>query len=311
MLIRGQNSRDPVLGRLHALIEASPDLKEAALLYGAMLPVLQNAPSHVAAVPLTRGQAREKMEQGLPLLFDLDLDLDVDAVQGIMISLAGSVEAVWRRNRPHHWQPWGGVLHESEEAARSIRLALEAGKLDVTELIARVSAGEWAHAAATSRDQGLDPDLVWTLAQNALKPALREWRGQLALSVEGVSWNKGNCYVCGAVATLGELQENDQVKHLRCGACGADWKYPRLQCAYCSNEDHRKQHYFAEEGKEETTRVETCDACNGYLKVISSFSSTLPELLLIEDLATLHLDYMAQERGYVKHSSEFKVQSSE
>jgi formate dehydrogenase maturation protein FdhE len=45
-----------------------------------------------------------------------------------------------------------------------------------------------------------------------------------------------------------------------------------------------------------------CDNCHGYLKVITSFGPTPPEMLIVEDLATLHLDYIAQERGYERSS---------
>ena len=47
-------------------------------------------------------------------------------------------------------------------------------------------------------------------------------------------------------------------------------------------------------------RVEVCDKCNGYLKVVFSFAPTPPEMLPVEDLATLHLDYIAQGRGYAR-----------
>ncbi len=40
--------------------------------------------------------------------------------------------------------------------------------------------------------------------------------------------------------------------------------------------------------------------CGGYLKEISSFTPTPPEMLVVEDLATLHLDFIAQQMGYVK-----------
>jgi FdhE protein len=144
----------------------------------------------------------------------------------------------------------------------------------------------------------LDPNLVWTLAQNTLKPALSVWRQQLATCAEGSVWRKGNCYICGSAATLGELQENLQVMHLRCGQCGADWQFPRLQCTYCGNQDHRTLGYLYAETQSEKTRVQVCDRCHRYLKVITTFAPTPPELLAVEDLATLHLDYIAQARGY-------------
>jgi hypothetical protein len=36
----------------------------------------------------------------------------------------------------------------------------------------------------------------------------------------------------------------------------------------------------------------------GYLKVIAAFTPTPPEMLPVEDFATLHLDYIAQKRDY-------------
>jgi FdhE protein len=303
MPTKAQDIDDPALRRLHALMDESPHLKDAALLYEAMLPVLQDTRHNAAPAPLTPEQAREKMRQGLPLLCGLDLDLDVDSVHETMLRLVKAVGTAWRNNHPRQWLPWGHASQGSEAAAQNIRTALENGRLDIAELLSKVCAGERTRAAAISQDLHLDPDLVWTLAQNAFKPALREWRRQLAPDVEGIPWDKGSCFVCGAAAVFGELQENDQVKHLRCGSCGADWRYPRLRCAHCANEDHRTQHYFSVEGMGDSMRVETCDACKGYLKVISSFSPTLPELLPIEDLATLSLDYIAQEKGYVKHST--------
>jgi FdhE protein len=139
-----------------------------------------------------------------------------------------------------------------------------------------------------------------TLAQNALKPSLRAWCRQLTPLAKGIPWNKAACFVCGASATLAEFQDNNQVKHLRCGSCGADWLFRRLQCPHCGNEDYKTQRYLYAEKNHEKMRVEACDTCKGYLKVISSFTPTPPEMIPVEDLATLHLDYIAQEHDYAR-----------
>ncbi len=52
-------------------------------------------------------------------------------------------------------------------------------------------------------------------------------------------------------------------------------------------------------------RAEVCNKCQGYLKVIAAFTPTPPGMLLVEDLATLHLDYIAQERGYIRGATRF------
>ncbi len=299
MPTKRKDSVDPIIVRLHSLVQESPDLKEAAQVYEAILPLLRDADLRVGTILLTPEQVRSKMEQGLPLLLDLELDLDVVAVRELMLKLARAVETVTRGKQPHRLRlPWLQASNELDTAAGRIRYALEEHKLDIGALLPHIASGESNPVISTAESLQLDPALVRTLAQKALKPALRACCRQLAPLAKGLPWDKGTCFVCGAVAILGELQENNQVKHLRCGSCGADWQFRRLKCMYCGNEDHKTQQYLYLETQREKMRVEVCDKCHGYLKVISSFSPTPPEMLPVEDLATLRLDYIARERGY-------------
>ena len=279
---------DPIVTRLRALAQDLPDLRDATQVYEIILPLLRDADLHVTPIALTADQAHGKLEMGLPLLQDVELEFDAKAASELMLQFARALETKIGDSRP----PDLGV------AARWIRLALEDDDLDFSVLVPHVAKGDKESVTSLAQSLRLDPNLVWTLAQNTLKPALSVWRQQLATYAERSSWRKGNCYVCGLAATLGELQENLQVMHLRCGQCGADWQFPRLQCIYCGNQDHKTLGYLYAETQPEKMRVEVCDRCHGYLKVIAAFSPTPPELLAVEDLATLHLDYIAQARGY-------------
>ncbi len=299
MPTKPKDANDPIVRRLRSLGQESPDLKEAAQAYEAILPLLRDADLHVGTLSLTPEQVRAKMEKGFPLLQDLDLELDVTAARELMLRLAAAIAAANKKTQVHKLRlPWTLVLKGPAAAASRVRRALEENRLDISALLPHIAAGENGPVMSAAEELKLDPELLRTLAQNALKPALRAWCLQLAPLAKGVPWPKGVCFVCGAVATLGELQENSQVKHLRCGSCGADWQFRRLQCMYCGNEDHRTLRSLYAENEREKMRVEVCDRCKGYLKVISSFSPAPAEMLPVEDLATLHLDHIAQERGY-------------
>lgn len=294
---------DTLVQRLHAVARDSPDLKEAAAIYEAVLPLLRDADLSVSAVQLTTNQARAKMESGIPLLQGLDLELDAAAVRDLMIRLARAIEAVGSKNGLHARRlPWTRSSTSANDSARRLWLALERTRLDIATLLPEIASGKDESLVAQANTLRLDAELTKALAQNALKPALRAWCTQLAPLVEGALWSKGFCYVCGAAALLGELQGNDQEKHLRCGSCGADWKFSRFQCMYCGNEDHDTQQQLFEETRREQQRVEACDVCKGYLKVIAAFAPTPSEMLPLEDFATLHLDYIAQERGYSRRT---------
>ncbi|MCL5022711.1 MAG: formate dehydrogenase accessory protein FdhE, partial [Nitrospirae bacterium] len=251
----------------------SPDLLAAAQGYEAILPLLRDADLNAAPVSLTREEARRKLKGGLPLLHGLDLGLDAEGARALMLLLAGSLEN-----------------SEKNGNARLVRLALEEGRLDVCNLLSRTTAHENDAVRSAAEGLGLDPDFLRTLAENVLKPAFRAWRRQLMPLTQDSVWNRGDCPVCGASPVLGELRDNNLMKHLRCGRCGADWQFRRLQCLYCGNEDHRTLGFLYAEGEREKYRVEICEKCKGYLKVITTFAPTPPELLAVEDLATLHLD---------------------
>jgi FdhE protein len=196
-----------------------------------------------------------------------------------------------------------GLARNLEEAGLAavspIRSALEGDRLVPEVLLGHVSNGDYPSLAARAEEQALDPPLLWTLAQSALKPTLRAWCGELAPLVQTAgAWEKACCFICGALATLGELQGNEQARHLRCGQCGADWSIRRLQCIYCGNEDTSLLGVLFPEGRRENVRVDVCDKCHGYLKVVTRFAPSSPEELAVEDLSTLFLDCLAQDRGY-------------
>jgi len=279
------NGSDFLVQRLHALVQQSPDLKDVARRYEIILPLLREADLRAATVTISPEQAYAKLAAGLPLLHDVELELDYAEVHGLMLRLAGALEKVSGNGR---------------DTCRRIREALEEGRLKMDTLLPCIAAGDQGPVASAAQCLHLNAGFFWTLAQNALKPALHSWRRQLAPLLEGIPWNRGCCPVCGSGPILGELQGNHLGKHLRCGQCGADWPFPRLQCLYCGNEDHHTLGYLYEEPRREKMMVAVCNQCRGYLKVIVSFTPTPPQLLPVEDLATLHLDYIAEKHEYAR-----------
>ncbi|MCR4308781.1 MAG: formate dehydrogenase accessory protein FdhE [Deltaproteobacteria bacterium] len=272
---------DPLEQRLGVLVREWPDLGGAAEVYRVTLPLLRSVGPIAASRTLTGDQARTKLSKDEFLLHGAALVFDHNAARELMLGLARNLENV-------------GLV-----AMSPIRSALEGGRLIPEELLGHVADGDYPSLAARAEEQALDPPLLWTLAQSALKPTLRAWCGELAPLVHTAGeWEKACCFICGAPASLGELQGNEQAKHLRCGQCGADWLIRRLQCIYCGNEDTSLLGILYPEGRRENVRVEVCDKCHGYLKVVARFTPCSPEELAVEDLSTLYLDCLAQGRGY-------------
>ncbi|MGE5753121.1 MAG: formate dehydrogenase accessory protein FdhE [Deltaproteobacteria bacterium] len=266
-----------------ALVREWPDLRNAAEAYRVTLPILRDAASIAAPVAMDEEQVKRKRSGGEPLLRGVALHFDNRASRDLLLRLAR------------------GLSGAGVEGMSRIRSALEEDRLIPAELLRHVVEGDHAFVFRRAEKHVLAPSLLWTLAQSALKPALRAWCRELEPLARGaVAWEKATCYVCGTLASLGELQGNEQAAHLRCGQCGADWPTRRLRCVYCGNEDTASLGILYPEERRDKVRVEVCDACRGYLKVVTTFSPASPEELTIEDLSTLYLDEYARKRGYLR-----------
>lgn len=188
-----------------------------------------------------------------------------------------------------------------EDAAQSLS-KLRSRRFDSLELIraaiAQDAVGIERIAATTD---GVDASALGVVAQLAAIPLLRACAVELASHVPE-SWMSGYCPVCGAWPTLAELRGLERNRRLRCGRCSADWAIPVLQCPYCNELRHDRLRGLLPEGQEQTRRVDTCETCKGYLKACSTLQPMALRALATTDLATLELDMVAQERGYVRPS---------
>ncbi len=315
MLTRPATTQDPVVQHLRALAEKTPDLREAAELYSTILPLLRDRVQLALPVAMTPVEARIKLEKGSFLLEGEELAFDEWTARDLFIQLARGLESLpdrteetehwlWvrvdRRKRPRVQGPLDASDRDLMRAtsARQVRLLLERGDLEAGLVLARAAAGDQSFIIALAQDLNLDAGILWTLSRYVLLPALYAWRAQLAPLAGGIGWEKDYCYICGADVGFGEIVGDEQDKHLRCVRCGADWSVRRLPCVHCGNQDHRSLSYLYPDGMRDQYCVEVCDQCRGHLKVITSFEPISPDQLIIQDLATLHLDQIAEKRSY-------------
>jgi FdhE protein len=111
-------------------------------------------------------------------------------------------------------------------------------------------------------------------------------------------WDAGACPICGAWLALAEMRGLEKTRRLRCGRCGGDWGYLPYRCAYCGTHDQRRIGSLVPEAEAESRRVETCDACHGYLKSLATLLPWPAEEVPLADLASVELDLAARDRGY-------------
>jgi hypothetical protein len=163
-------------------------------MYETVLPLLRDADLDVALINFTPRQIQEKLQQGIPLLIDVDLDIDVASARELMLKLANA--GVEKKSSTFQFQlPWTKPAAEDHAAALKIMTAVEENTLDAGHLLSLIAAGEHDAVSAAAAELCLDAGLVLALARNTLKPALRTWCRQLVPLVKEIVWQSAVCFL--------------------------------------------------------------------------------------------------------------------
>lgn len=139
--------------------------------------------------------------------------------------------------------------------------------------------------------------------------ALQTYFTRLAATLD-VGWVEhcdvpGICPVCASRPVASVLRiggEQANLRYLVCSLCATEWNVSRILCTACDSDKGVKYLVLQAEGASETeaaARAETCDECKSYLKIF--YQEKDPQLdPTADDLATLALDLLVDERGYMR-----------
>jgi FdhE protein len=279
--------------RVDGLRKTRPDLVDGLDLHAQLIRLALTAarPPLTPPFPLPRERAAARMADGVPLLHEQPVELDVHYAADL---LSRTVNMLLERDDA-----------DLRQRLQRLVAAATGGTLDAQRLFTEAFVNHHDHLAEMAVPAEVDPELLITLARHAVAPILRGYAAHLAPLVErledgstsGTRWRPGYCPVCGAWPLLGELRGIELAHYLRCSGCGAGWRSRRMLCPYCGNDDFRALHILQVEG-EQRFRVSVCERCKGFLKIGNAFDPPPPELVGLDDVASVHLDVAAIERGY-------------
>ncbi|AKT41751.1 formate dehydrogenase accessory protein FdhE [Chondromyces crocatus] len=300
--------------RITAISATAPELAPWLSIYEVVLAELAE-PTWSAVTPESGGEGR----RGL-----------APALAGVRIPVARApLRRFWGRLCEAAARGASGGEGASGGALRALR---DAARLEGTDLFALLEAAidhEAPRLARSAASLGVSPAALGPVAQLAVMPLLQVCRraleaavatkpaperepGSASLNAPGTAVLEASagtargahvlphCPVCGAWPTLVEARGLARTRHLRCGRCGADWETPVLACALCGEQDHEKLVALQPEQGGGARKVDACLGCRGYLKSLTTLAAWPGEVVLLEDLATIDLDLVALDRGYVR-----------
>lgn len=140
-------------------------------------------------------------------------------------------------------------------------------------------------------------DLVELFIEESLRPALEQVVARHGDAVTKADWSEGYCPICGREPKIGEIRGEEETRYLFCNQCGFQWSFRRIRCPFCGNEEQQTLAYFTIEG-DERYRVDVCNACKRYIKIVDFRETNRKVDMDVEDIATLHLDMLANDEGY-------------
>jgi len=184
-------------------------------------------------------------------------------------------------------------LHMAEEV-KKMEEALDQKKIDLEGLL--IGGVKEIKVEDITQELRLDKKIFSFLIQESMKPSIEAGVERFFNELETENWLKGFCPICGSLPYLSLLKEEVGKRSLLCSFCGYQWRIERLVCPFCGNKEQESQQYFHAEG-EEAHRIDLCDKCHQYIKIIDLRKIEAIDPIL-EDLATLHLDILASQKGY-------------
>jgi FdhE protein len=172
---------------------------------------------------------------------------------------------------------------------------MEEGRLDFGEMVRESFAPVEGEEADQDDEETFD--LIAFFVEESMRPALEILVEKFGDTIRKSDWSEGYCPVCGKEPKIGEIREEEGHRFLYCTQCGIEWNYMRVKCPFCGNEEQKTLAYFTVEG-DERYRVDVCDNCKRYIKTVDFRSTNEKADLEVEDIATIHLDMLANEEGY-------------
>lgn len=175
---------------------------------------------------------------------------------------------------------WAVLLKDYWRMATGLDVSVSPAEPDVTDFFPKAFLQPYAEFLATHCPL-LPPDDE------------TEWR---------VAAGPARCPLCGGRPQVSVLrpESHGAKRYLICALCGFEWRFKRVCCPACGEEEFKKLAYHKPPDFELAhVRVEVCETCRAYIKSVdlTEYGLAVP---VVDELAALALDVWAVEQGYRK-----------
>lgn len=142
----------------------------------------------------------------------------------------------------------------------------------------------------------LDVELLSVLLNNALHPFLHCYARAVLPLLNGISWARPYCPVCGGEPDFACLAKPHGARWLLCSRCDCQWSFRRIACPFCGGDRPGLVQYIP--SADGALRLYLYDCCGRYLKTLDRRELIDGRSLAVERILTGLADLAAQQAGY-------------
>lgn len=219
-------------------------------------------------------------EGSTPLLAGAKVTLDASAVRDLLRRLID----VASRSATPQMVTLQSVRHTDSDLLSLFRASLGQDTVAIADT-----------ARACGADAGALEAVIALIGVPFLQACNRRWAHSVS-----PGWQEGYCLVCGAWPAFAEVRGIERTRVFRCGRCGGGWHARPLRCPYCGMDDHNALVSLVPQVGGASAMLEACRSCLGYMKIFTRLQGCAPDMVMLDDLASVHLDVAALEQGYTR-----------
>jgi FdhE protein len=278
------NTLDRLQKRIDAVIEEKPSHKDVLEFLKEMMTEQYRTKVCAKTVPIKIDTGKtQALLEGNPLLDKKNLSFDVPSAVKLFRKLCG-------------------LLAHKEGAsidAKRVDRAVQNNDIDLVKLFKHAGIENDGYMRVIAKKLRVRDDVLPFLVENTIRPIFEAYAHELKNHVDQEIWHRGYCPICGSKPLIAELRE-EGARFLVCSLCSFEWRFMRLKCPSCGNDDHEALKYFYTENEGTANRIDVCDKCKKYIKTVDTREISGEIIPLIEDMGTLYLDALAQKEGYLR-----------
>ncbi len=280
---------DEVKREVNIHLEKNNDLAHIFEVYKGILAVQLSYTDKIKlSVNLTEEEIKDYFRKGKYLLSDQKLNMDTELFKELLHKVCEAIKVA----SPEAPDSLLKLSEAKEFKTENIQAFLEkASSFSKSQL------EEYVVKEEIDKAVGLDSEVISFAIFMSLSPFYSLYTKEVRNITDFTLWRNSYCPVCGQVALIARHRSEDGARVLECWLCHAQWVYPRMECPYCDNKEHKKLRFFYVPG-DKARQVHVCEECKKYLKTIDGRAMEKDALLDVEAIATTHLDVLAEREGY-------------